>query len=85
MQLPEYVKNLIDILYSAGEEAYAVGGCVRDMIMGREPNDYDMTTSALPERTKEIFEDVGFRVIPTGLKHGTVTVLSEGMPLEITT
>ena len=85
MKLPEYVKNLINILHAAGEEAYAVGGCVRDMIMGREPNDYDMTTSALPERTQEIFEGAGFRVIPTGLKHGTVTVIADSHHVEITT
>lgn len=85
MQLPEYVENLINILHAEGEEAYAVGGCVRDMIMGREPNDYDMTTSAPPERTQEIFEGAGFRTIPTGIKHGTVTVIADANHVEITT
>lgn len=80
---PSYVNTAIRLLNNGGFKAYAVGGCVRDMIMGREPNDWDMTTSALPEETMEVFS--GFRTIPTGLKHGTVTVLIEGHPLEITT
>lgn len=73
----------MELLEKSGFKAFAVGGCVRDIIMGREPNDWDMTTSALPEETTEVFKD--FRTIPTGLKHGTVTVLIEGNPLEITT
>ena len=65
-------------------EAYAVGGCVRDALMGKEPHDYDITTSALPEEVKGIFSD-NYRVIETGIKHGTVTVISDGHPIEITT
>ena len=65
-------------------EAYAVGGCVRDALMGKEPHDYDITTSALPEEVKGIFSDK-YRVIETGIKHGTVTVISDGHPIEITT
>jgi len=64
-------------------EAYAVGGCVRDSILGTEPLDWDITTSALPEEVSEIFRD--FKVIPTGIKHGTVTVIISSMHLEITT
>lgn len=77
------MNTALELLEKSGFKAFAVGGCVRDIIMGREPNDWDMTTSALPEETMEVFKD--FRTIPTGLKHGTVTVLIEGQPLEITT
>ncbi len=83
MKYPEYVEKIIDRLESRGYEAYIVGGSVRDMLLGREPHDFDVTTSALPEQILAAFED--FRTIPTGLKHGTVTVLSEGECVEITT
>lgn len=73
----------IEALTAAGYEAYFVGGCVRDVLLGQAPNDFDVTTSALPEETLSVFE--GFRVIPTGLKHGTVTVLIDDEPIEITT
>ena len=66
-----------------GFEAYAVGGCVRDSLLGREPNDWDMTTNARPEETASCFSDC--RIIDTGMKHGTVTVLYDGEVLEITT
>ena len=83
MQLPDYVMSALDRLTEAGFEAYVVGGCVRDLLMGRTPGDYDVTTSALPEETAAVF--AGDRVIETGIKHGTVTVLLSGHPLEITT
>ena len=83
MQLPVYVHNALSRLTSAGFEAFVVGGCVRDALMGRTPGDYDVTTSALPEETAAVF--AGERVIETGLRHGTVTVLLDGNPLEITT
>ena len=83
MQLPAQVHRVLSRLNAAGFEAYAVGGCVRDMLLGRTPGDYDVTTSALPEETVAVFS--GERVIETGLKHGTVTVLTDGMPVEITT
>ena len=83
MKYPLYVAEIIDKLENNGHEAYIVGGSVRDMLLGKEPNDYDVTTSALPERTLEIFSDK--RTIPTGLKHGTVTVMTEGGPIEVTT
>ena len=70
-------------LAAAGYDAYLVGGCVRDFLLLCEPSDYDITTSALPEETMATFE--GDRVIPTGLKHGTVTVLYGGTSAEITT
>ena len=83
MQMPENVRALLLRLQESGYEAYAVGGCVRDSLMGTEPADWDICTSALPEETKACFD--GFRVIETGLKHGTVTVLYGGEPFEITT
>lgn len=73
----------IEMLRAAGYEAFAVGGCVRDRLMGGEPGDWDITTSALPEETLEVFRQ--FRTIETGLQHGTVTVLLDGLSLEITT
>ena len=83
MQLPPQVQSALSRLNAAGYEAYAVGGCIRDLLMGRTPGDYDVATSALPEETAAVF--AGERVIETGLQHGTVTVLLDGEPLEITT
>lgn len=76
-------ERAMDLLHRAGYEAFAVGGCVRDALLGQTPKDYDITTSALPTETKAVF--AGFHLIETGLKHGTVTVLIDGEPLEITT
>ena len=70
------------LLEESGFEAYAVGGCVRDSLLGRKPYDWDVCTSALPEETLGVFKD--FRTIPTGIKHGTVTVIADS-PVEITT
>jgi len=81
--IPENITKIIDMLENAGYEAYIVGGCVRDSLMGIPPHDFDITTSALPEETEQVFS--GMRLIETGLKHGTVTVLSDGEPVEITT
>ena len=83
MYLPEYIQNCIDLLESAGFAAYAVGGCVRDACLGLQPHDYDLCTSALPEQTEAVFKD--YRLVLAGEKHGTVTVLTEGSPVEITT
>lgn len=83
MIIPEHVQHILNQLTSAGFEAYAVGGCVRDSILGRVPHDWDICTSALPEETMQIFS--GYHVIETGLKHGTVTVMLEKEPYEITT
>ncbi len=83
MQIPQNILYILDRLEQAGYEAYIVGGCVRDSLMGAQPHDFDITTSALPEETQAVFADL--RVIETGLKHGTVTVLYEGEPIEITT
>ncbi|MDY3281371.1 CCA tRNA nucleotidyltransferase [Dysosmobacter sp.] len=81
-QIPEDVMEVLTKLRSAGREAYCVGGCVRDLLLGRRPGDWDVTTSALPEETMALFGD---RAVPTGLRHGTVTVRTEQRPVEITT
>lgn len=83
IKCPDYITKAIDRLEKHGHSAYAVGGCVRDSIMGREPNDWDMTTSATPDEIQKAF--AGFRTIPTGIKHGTMTVLISSHPVEITT
>ena len=82
-RLPDTVTLALDTLEAAGYEAYAVGGCVRDLCRGVVPHDYDITTSATPDEIEAAF--CGFRLIETGIKHGTVTVLIDGEPLEITT
>ena len=81
MYLPDYVEKIIDTLEVAGFEAYAVGGCVRDYLMGITPDDYDVTTSANPDTVKLLFE----KTYDTGIEHGTVTVLMDGVPVEVTT
>ena len=81
--LPSQVEFALNMLNNAGYEACIVGGCVRDILRGETPSDYDITTSAEPEQTKAVFG--GERIIETGIQHGTVTLLKEGMPLEITT
>lgn len=82
-EIPEYLTPILARLEENGFEAYLVGGCVRDRVMGRVPNDYDITTSATPEEMCRVFAD--FRLIETGLKHGTVTVCHDGEQIEITT
>ena len=81
MNLPADVQNIINILEKNGHEAYAVGGCVRDCILGKVPHDWDITTSALPEHVKSLFD----RTFDTGIEHGTVTVLLHGEGYEVTT
>ena len=81
--LPAPAREALRRLEAAGFAAYLVGGCVRDSLLGRSPGDWDITTAALPEQVEAVF--AGERIIETGLKHGTVTVLLEGLPLEITT
>lgn len=83
MDMPKNVDIAINLLQSAGFEAYAVGGCVRDSLLGKTQNDWDITTSAKPEDMKSVF--INFHCIDTGIKHGTVTVVIDGEPLEITT
>lgn len=81
IRLPEKVKFIIDKITEAGYEAYAVGGCIRDSILGRTPDDWDITTSARPEQVKALFR----RTIDTGIEHGTVTVMLEKEGFEVTT
>lgn len=81
IQLPEKVKYIIDSITAAGYEAYAVGGCIRDSILGREPSDWDITTSARPEQVKALFR----RTVDTGIAHGTVTVMLDREGFEVTT
>ncbi len=81
--IPDRILHLMQRIEEWGEEVYLVGGSLRDLLLGGTPNDYDLTTSALPQMTERIFSD--HRVITTGLKHGTVTVMEEGEPIEITT
>ena len=79
----ENYKIVLQKLADSGFQAFLVGGCVRDMILGRDIHDHDITTDALPEQVMNVFS--GFTTVPTGLKHGTVTVLVNGEPFEITT
>ena len=81
MRLPETVRDILNKLETAGFQAYAVGGCVRDSILGKEPDDWDFTTDARPEEVKALFP----RTVDTGLQHGTVTVLLGGEGYEVTT
>ena len=82
-EIPSGAEHILQTLADAGYETYLVGGCVRDMLRGVEPHDWDICTSARPEETERCF--AGERIVETGLKHGTVTVLVDGEPYEITT
>ncbi|RGU91741.1 CCA tRNA nucleotidyltransferase [Clostridium sp. AF15-17LB] len=81
IELPSKVDDIITTLQEHGFEAYAVGGCVRDSILGRVPEDWDITTSAMPEETKKLFP----RTFDTGIEHGTITVLIDHEGFEVTT
>ena len=83
INLPSEVSLILDLFKKAGYEAFCVGGAVRDSLMGVTPGDWDITTIAAPEETARIFKD--FRIIETGIKHGTVTVIIDKKPFEITT
>lgn len=83
IKIPKIIEYIIDKLNQNGYEAYIVGGCVRDSIIGREPNDWDVTTSALPDDIKEVFKTE--KTIEVGKKFGTITVIKESTPVEITT
>ena len=81
MEIPKKAAEIIEELMAKGFEAYAVGGCVRDSVLGRIPEDWDITTSARPEQVKQIFP----RTVDTGIEHGTVTVLMDQEMFEVTT
>lgn len=81
IQMPEAANYIIQTLMAHGYEAYIVGGCVRDSVLGRMPQDWDITTSATPEQTKALFR----RTIDTGIEHGTVTIMMDHVGYEVTT
>ena len=81
LYIPKQAASIIQTLSSHGYEAYVVGGCVRDSILGKTPSDWDITTSARPEQVKALFS----KTIDTGIKHGTVTVMMDKTGYEVTT
>ena len=80
-EIPQKIQFVLNRLLENGHKAYIVGGCVRDILLGLTPDDYDVTTSATPEQIIALFD----KTIPTGIKHGTVTVILEKTPIEVTT
>ena len=82
VSIPDPVREILETLGAAGHGAWCVGGCVRDALLGREPEDWDVTTAALPEETMALFGD---RAVPTGLRHGTITVRTAKRGVEVTT
>ena len=82
-EIPAGAKAIVDTLCRHGYETYVVGGCVRDSLLGLRPKDWDICTAALPEQVERLL--AGYRIVETGLKHGTVTVLAGGAPYEVTT
>lgn len=85
IEIPKGVKYIINTLQENDYEAYIVGGAVRDSLLERKVNDWDITTSANPQEVVNIFENLGYKIIPTGLKHGTVTILINSIGYEVTT
>ena len=83
IEIPSGANEIIHTLQNNGYEAFLVGGCVRDSILGRPIHDYDITTSATPDEMMEVFKDK--RIIETGLQHGTITILIDGEGYECTT
>ncbi len=83
MELPGYILTCINALEAAGFQAYAVGGCVRDALLGLTPHDYDLCTDATPAQIRRVFD--GYRLVLAGEKHGTVGVVTDGQVVEITT
>ena len=83
LNIPSKAKTIITLLENAGFEAFCVGGAVRDSIMGLNPTDWDITTSASPDDTVKVFKD--YKTVDTGLKHGTLTVVIDKTPFEVTT
>ncbi|MCI6495927.1 MAG: hypothetical protein MSA01_02530 [Anaeromassilibacillus sp.] len=83
IHLPVEVEYIIDTLYSKGYDCYAVGGCVRDSLMGKNPQDWDLTTNAPPQKTKEIFSDI--ETVDIGIQHGTVGIIINKKVYETTT
>ncbi len=82
LKIDSSAEKAINMLQSSGYKSYAVGGCIRDIIMEKKPHDYDICTSAKPIQIEKIFEE--YKVIETGISHGTVTVIIDNKPLEMT-
>ena len=80
MNLPNDVKLILNKFYDNNFEAFIVGGCVRDNLLRKTPHDYDITTNALPNEIELLFE----KTVPTGIKHGTITVIINNTPFEVT-
>lgn len=85
LEVPGGVLSVLRTLTSAGFEAVLVGGCVRDALMGVAPHDFDVASQAMPREATAVLEEAGFKVIPTGIKHGTVTAIAHGSHVEVTT
>jgi tRNA nucleotidyltransferase (CCA-adding enzyme) len=83
--LPEEVRNACTLLADHQKQSFVVGGSIRDLLLGIPPQDWDLATDAHPREVERIFKADGYRVIPTGVKYGTVTVRKNRLPLEITT
>ncbi|HBM79866.1 MAG TPA: polynucleotide adenylyltransferase, partial [Clostridiaceae bacterium] len=83
IKLPEGARYILKKLYSSGYKGYIVGGCVRDSLLGKVPADFDIASNAQPCDVMDMFKD--FKLLSTGLKHGTVTVIIDNMPFEVTT
>lgn len=83
MNIPQYVLSVMEKIENAGFEVYAVGGCVRDCLLGKVPHDWDLATSALPSEIENLFKE--YKTVDVGSKYGTIIVLSSGHPIEITT
>ena len=83
LSLPKQAENAIGILEFNGFEAYAVGGCVRDAVMGKKPADWDICTNCKPQKLKDILRE--YTIQETGIKHGNITVQIDDLPLENTT
>ena len=83
IQIPEYIQVLIDLLNQNHYNAYVVGGAIRNALLGLPIHDYDLTTDATPDEMLQVFSS--YRLFKTGIQHGTITILSKGQPVEITT
>ena len=83
IKLPKNCERIIDCLNASGFEAYIVGGCVRDSLLNKWPSDWDICTNATPEDMKKVFKN--YKIIPTGIAHGTLTVLIDKEAFEVTT
>lgn len=83
IELPVGARRILEALHTAGYQAYVVGGCVRDSLLGKAPKDWDLCTSATPRQMQQVF--AGWHVVETGLQHGTLTVVVDHVPYEVTT